>query len=114
MDLREAFQLLTLASARDGRTVDREVASVWADDLKHVALVDAVEAATMHYRESTAWMMPNHVIANVKRIRERHDREDRIQRQLNPPPTQPVDEGGIEIYRAEVRRLKALKEAQNQ
>ncbi len=65
----------------------------------------------MHYRETTVWMMPNHVIANVRRIRDRHDREDRIQRQLNPPPSAPVDDGsGIEVYWAEVRRLTAEKE----
>lgn len=114
MDLREAFQLLTLASARDGRTVDKEVASVWAEDLRNVNIADAVEAATMHYRESTAWLMPNHVIANVRRIRERHEREDRIQRQLNPPPAPAGDPNGIEIYRAEVARLNAERAAQTQ
>ena len=66
MDTREAFQLLTLASARDGRTVDAAVASVWADDLIGVSLADAVEAARDHYRESTAWLMPAHVIERVR------------------------------------------------
>lgn len=110
MDLREAFQLLTLASARDGRTVDREVALVWAQDLERIDIADAVEAATMHYRESTAWMMPNHVIANVRRVREVRDRENRIRRQLDPAPAVFSDEG-FNAYWSEVQRLKELKKA---
>lgn len=33
MTPKEAWQLLTIASARDGRTVDKAVATVWASDL---------------------------------------------------------------------------------
>mgnify|MGYP003576915771 CR=1 FL=1 len=65
MEIREAFQLLTLASARDGRTVDAAVAAVWADDLADVSLDDAVAAAKAHYQASTAWLMPAHVIEHV-------------------------------------------------
>jgi hypothetical protein len=110
MDLREAFQLLTLASARDGRTVDREVAAVWAKDLERVEIGEAVEAATLHYRESTAWLMPNHVIANVRRVREARDRAGRIRRQLEPEKRVFSDEG-IKAYWDEVERLKGLKAA---
>lgn len=69
MNTQEAFQLLTLASARDGRTVDVAVASVWADDLADVSLLDAVAAARAHYRESDAWLMPAHVIRGVQSAR---------------------------------------------
>lgn len=65
METREAFQLLTLASARDGRTVDVELAAVWADDLRDVTLAEATQAARDHYRESTAWLMPAHVLQRV-------------------------------------------------
>lgn len=82
MDLREAFQLLTLASARDGRTVDKEVAAVWAKDLERVDIGDAVEAATDHYRRSDKWLMPSHVIDGVRMVRERRDRAERIQRAI--------------------------------
>jgi len=70
MDEREAFQLLTLASARDGRTVSQAVARVWASDLERVSLADAVDAAQVHYRESTDWLLPAHVVRNVNRLRE--------------------------------------------
>lgn len=69
MNTKEAFQLLTLASARDGRTVDVEVASVWADDLSDIGLNDAVEVAREHYRQSDDWLMPRHIIAGVKRAK---------------------------------------------
>lgn len=66
METREAFQLLTLASARDGRTVDAAVATVWADDLQDVSLADAVTAARAHYRDSSDWLMPAHVLRWVR------------------------------------------------
>jgi hypothetical protein len=108
MDLRESFQLLTLASARDGRTVDQAVAAVWAKDLERVDLDVAVEAATLHYRESSDWLMPVHVIRNARRVLEARERAARLRRQLEPEKHVFSDEG-IKAYWAEVERLKALK-----
>lgn len=71
METKEAFKLLTLASARDGRTVDAAVAAVWADDLADVSFMDAVEAAKAHYRESSKWLMPAHVIERVNLMNRR-------------------------------------------
>jgi len=69
----EAFKLLTLASARDGRTVDRDVAKVWAVDLARIDYNDAIDALSLHYAESTEWLMPAHVVRCVTRIRtQRH------------------------------------------
>jgi hypothetical protein len=108
MDLREAFQLLTLASARDGRTVDQAVAAVWAKDLERVDLDVAVEAATIHYRESSDWLMPAHVIRNARRVLEGRERVARLRRQLEPEKREFSDEG-IAAYWATVRRLNAEK-----
>ena len=82
MNEKEAFQLLTLASVRDGRQVTAAHAKVWAGDLSRVDLVDAVDAVTLHYQESEKWVMPAHIIANVRRVRERRDRESRLRRAL--------------------------------
>jgi hypothetical protein len=106
----EAFQLLTLASARDGRKVSPSVAKVWAGDLARVDLDVAVEAASMHYQESSDWLMPSHVIRNAKRVLEARDRVARIRRQLEPEVRVFSDEG-IKAYWAEVERLKELKAA---
>jgi len=78
VNTKEAFQLLTLASARDGRTVDVEVATVWAKDLEDVSLVDAVEATQTHYRQSDKWLMPSHVLDGVRIIRDRRARAARV------------------------------------
>lgn len=81
LNTQEAWQLLTLASARDGRTVDKPTAAVWANDLAWVRLDDAVHAATEHYRQSTAWLMPAHVIQGARRIKEHRERLDRGRQQ---------------------------------
>lgn len=67
----EAFQLLTLASARDGRTVSQSVAAVWAADLWDVSFEDGDAALRMHFRESPGtYLAPGHIIAQVKRARQ--------------------------------------------
>lgn len=80
----EAFKLLTLASARDGRKVSQAVARVWADDLVGVDLGEAVEAVRLHYTESSDWLMPSHVIKGVRRVREAHDRQRRRTLAIEP------------------------------
>ena len=69
MDTREAFQLLTLASVFDGRTVDKETATVWAEVLADVPLADATAAMKAHYKDEAKWMMPAHVVQRVKQGR---------------------------------------------
>lgn len=67
----EAFQLLTLASARDGRTVSQSVAAVWAADLWDVSFDDGDAALRTHFRESPGtYLAPGHIIAQVKRQRQ--------------------------------------------
>lgn len=85
MEEREAFQLLTLASARDNRTVSQSVAAVWASDLEDVVLEDAVAALTLHYRERPdVWLQPGHVIAGARRVREVARREANKVRAIEP------------------------------
>jgi hypothetical protein len=104
----EAFKLLTLASARDGRKVSPSVAKVWAGDLARVDLDVAVEAATLHYRESSDWLMPVHVIRNARRVLEGRERVARLRRQLEPEKRE-FSEEGVAAYWATVRELKVAK-----
>jgi hypothetical protein len=76
----EAFQLLTLASARDNRTVSQSIAKVWAGDLARVSLDDATAALTLHYQERPdVWLLPGHVIAAARRVRATREREANIE-----------------------------------
>jgi transposase len=84
------------------------VAKVWAGDLARVDLDVAVEAATLHYQESSDWLMPVHVIRNARRVLEARERAARLRRQLEPEVREFSDEG-IKAYWDEVERLKTLK-----
>ena len=83
----EAFKLLTLASARDGRAVTQAHAKVWVEDLGQLEYLEAVGAMKLHYQESEKWILPAHIIANVKRVRELRAREQRRRLPL-PAPNQ--------------------------
>lgn len=78
MNQQETYQVLSLASARDGRAVDAPTAAVWADDLADVSYEEALEGVRMHFRQSTEYLKPAHVIANVKLIRDRAARAHRV------------------------------------
>ena len=91
MQEREAYALLVLAAARDNRQVSAEVARVWASDLAGVDPRDAADAMQAHYREkSGVWLMPGHILDQVKRLRSEREREARVQRALaGAPPDSP-------------------------
>ena len=111
MNEQEAFKLLTLASARDGRTVTQSVAAIWANDLDRVNLTDAAEALTLHYRESTAWAMPHHIIAGVRRVRDAYDREQRKLRALPAPNVVTIPDDFAEMTRKALAQHRAARAA---
>ena len=99
----EAFKLLTLASARDNRTVSKSVAMVWAADLDRVTLADATEALVLHYRERPdTWLQPGHVITGARRVRAARERDERI----NAPRA--IGGNVVTLDRAEFERLTQL------
>ena len=81
----EAFKLLTLASARDGRAVTQAHAKVWVEDLGQLEYLEAVGAMKLHYQESEKWILPVHIIENARRLRERREREQRRRLPLPAP-----------------------------
>ncbi|WP_157109289.1 hypothetical protein [Cryobacterium arcticum] len=59
--------------------MSQSVAMVWADDLERVTLEDAVGALKLHYQERPdVWLQPGHVIAGARRVRDRRERQERI------------------------------------
>lgn len=64
----ESVALLALASGFDNRKPDRETARAWTEALADVNYDDARTVIVSHYRESTDWIMPGHVVAGVRAI----------------------------------------------
>lgn len=65
----EAQALLTVAAAFDNRKPDPDAARAWAAALDGYPFVDCRDAIVKHYRGSSEWLMPGHVIAAVKQVR---------------------------------------------
>lgn len=61
----------------DNREVTQLVLREWSDSIAFLDFDDAILAVTMHRRESTEYLQPAHIIANVKRIRQ--DRTSRAE-----------------------------------
>jgi hypothetical protein len=67
----EVATLLTLAAARDRRTIGQADVAAWFEDLGDLNYADAREALGDHFRESTDWLMPAHIRTRVRIIRDR-------------------------------------------
>ena len=69
MNLPEAQMLLTVAAAFDNRKPDADAATAWSVALDGYRFEDCRDAIVAHYRSSSDWLMPAHVVAAVKRMR---------------------------------------------
>jgi 5,10-methenyltetrahydromethanopterin hydrogenase len=65
----EAAELLSLAAAWDDRKVTSEKAKAWAESLAGLDPQDCAEAIRAHFADSTEYLMPAHIKAGVKKIR---------------------------------------------
>ena len=65
----EAQLLLGIAASFDNRKPNEEAAVAWSHALDGIRFQDARDAIVAHYRTSSDWLMPQKVIAEVKRIR---------------------------------------------
>jgi hypothetical protein len=62
----EAAKLLAVATSFDRRTTGKADAQAWAVVMPAISFEEAEGAVVEHYANSTAWLMPAHVIAIVK------------------------------------------------
>lgn len=69
MNTQEAAALLSIAAAFDNRKPDPDAAKAWAVVLDGLRFEDCRDAIVAHYKASSEWLMPQAVIAGVKRIR---------------------------------------------
>lgn len=65
----EAAALLTIAAAYDNRKPDPDAAQAWAIALDGYRFEDCRDVIVAHYRKTADWLMPTHVITEVKRVR---------------------------------------------
>ncbi len=69
MNRKDLEKLLTYIQAGDNRTLTAVDVVMWDQALPGSLTLDtAIAAVTMHRQESTAWLMPAHVIANVRTL----------------------------------------------
>lgn len=71
MDALGAAKVLTMCAAFDNRAADKDgsVARLWAETLKDVRQADAEAAVIEHYKTSTDYARPAHLLTIVKRYR---------------------------------------------
>lgn len=80
----EAAALLAVAAAFDNRKPDADAATAWALALDDMPFADCRNAIVAHYRASTDWLMPAHVLELVKRVRDKRIADHEAD--LTPPP----------------------------
>lgn len=70
MNKTEVAKLLTIASSIDNRNVNEVAVEGWYAVLHPLPFEDCARAVKAHFEDSTEYLMPAHVRAGVKRIRE--------------------------------------------
>lgn len=66
----ETAELLAYIAAFDRRTVGKADVLAWHEVLGHLELMDCKQAVTSHFRESTEYLMPAHVVRLARNIAE--------------------------------------------
>lgn len=69
MNFEQTALLLAEIQVIDNRRVDEATVIAWQPLLEDLSYEVASEAVALHRRESTAYLLPAHVRANVERIR---------------------------------------------
>ena len=76
MSIDELKKVLAKIQLGDNRQVDSLTLREWFDTIGHLDFDDTIAAVTMHRIESTNYLLPAHLVALVRRIRE--DRFSRV------------------------------------
>lgn len=69
MTIDETAQLLAEIQLIDNRRIEKLTIRAWHELVEDLPYPAATEAVRLHFRESTAYLTPAHVRANVDRIR---------------------------------------------
>jgi hypothetical protein len=94
MDHADALEVLAVAAAFDRRTVGEADGMAWSMALPEVGMQPAKDAVIAHYRVTTDWVMPAHVLQIVRDIR-----NDRLRNmELPVPPRELADNWNGEMF----------------
>lgn len=85
----ETAKILAKAALIDNRHIDRETVKAWHEIIGGIDFDVALAALTIHRRTSTEYLMPAHIIANLRRARDERAIEANRLRALDPPRPQP-------------------------
>lgn len=85
----EVAQLLAKAALIDNRKVDAATVEAWHEVIGHVDYNVALLALTLHRRTSSEYLMPAHIISNLRKARDQIAIESSRQRALDPPKPAP-------------------------
>lgn len=66
----ELAEMLTQASMIDNRNAAPENVNGWYEVIGHLPAADATTAMWTHFRTSTAYLLPAHIVAGVFRLKE--------------------------------------------
>ena len=69
MEIRETGLLLAKIALIDNRTATNETIMAWHEILQDIAFEDAMLALLIHYRTSTDWVRPAHIVQGALAIR---------------------------------------------
>lgn len=85
----ETAKILAKAALIDNRHIDRETIAAWHEIIGHLDFMTALGSLTIHRRTSSEYLMPAHIIGNVRRARDELAVETNRRRALDPPRPQP-------------------------
>ena len=101
MNLVETHDLLTLAAAFDNRKFGDETVAAWREVLRRESFEDARDAVIHHFKTSTEYLMPAHIVQQCREVRnERHDRA-----MIESAPGVPLEE---RTANGEIEQLREL------
>ena len=80
----DVAKLMTRASAVDNRIVTEEKVEAWFEVLRSVPYEFAVMAVNDHFKESTDYLLPAHIVTGARRARDRWERDQRVRAALDP------------------------------
>jgi len=83
----EVTRLLAIIATFDNRRVEESTIAAWAAvfDGTPWTFTQCRQAVVKHFRESTDYLQPAHVIRGARIVRDEEEREERRQRALMPP-----------------------------